>query len=149
MQAEDTGLLYCRMTVDNRPPPDTPVYRVRDVEVRIGELEDVLSSELYSFRSGQSLLREVRHLLSLVKGLERAPSRLMPSAVIAHDQVCLSAQACLSTGEPGTPVGVPLVRYSCIWVFTHSPAIGHLRRCHISVHQTHCDKIGIGCLGCP
>ena len=49
------------MTVDNRPPPDTPVYRVHDVELRVGELGDVMSLELYSFRSGQSLLREVRH----------------------------------------------------------------------------------------
>lgn len=60
-QDEEGRLLYCRMTVDNRPPPGIPVYRVRNVEMRIGELEDPLSSDLYSFRSGQSLLREVRH----------------------------------------------------------------------------------------
>ena len=59
-QVEEGRLLYCRMTVDNRPPPEIPVYRVRDVEMRVGELEDPLSSDLYSFRSGQSLLREVR-----------------------------------------------------------------------------------------
>ncbi|KAK9867034.1 hypothetical protein WJX84_006426, partial [Apatococcus fuscideae] len=59
-QVQVGELLYCRMTVDNRPPAEAPVYRVRDVEMRIGELDDPLSSELYSFRSGQSLVREAR-----------------------------------------------------------------------------------------
>ena len=59
MQGDQGELLYCRMSVDNRPPADMPVYRARDVELRAGELSDVLSSELFSFRSGRSLQQEV------------------------------------------------------------------------------------------
>ncbi|KAK9808692.1 hypothetical protein WJX72_002029 [[Myrmecia] bisecta] len=43
-------LLYGRVTADARPPPGAPAYRV-NVETAPGQFRDILSSQLYCFRS--------------------------------------------------------------------------------------------------
>lgn len=83
---DDNGeLLYCRMTVDNRPMPGVPLYRVRDVEMRIGKLEDPLSSELYSFRSGRSLSSGVSFFCA---SSSRLHWRWAPDSMWLHSWLC-------------------------------------------------------------